>query len=53
MIENHAELLIEQAQQRQLSAVSKDLSRNIYLYRRELLAICKQGSRQWAFFHSI
>jgi hypothetical protein len=52
-IEKHAEILIDQANHRQLKYVSKDFGRNLLWYRRELLALCKQGSRQWAFFQGI
>jgi hypothetical protein len=51
--DSHISHLMEQVQQRHVQNVSRDLSRNIYKHRRELLAICKQGSRQWDFFRSI
>lgn len=35
------------------AAGGPDLARSVQRHRRELLAICRQGSRQWAFFQSI
>ncbi len=51
-IEKHSGVLIDQAHHRQLNFVSKSLARDVQKHRRELLQICKHGSRQWAFFQA-
>ncbi len=51
-IEKHCEIIIDQANHRQLNHVSKSLARDVQKHRRELLQICKHGSRQWAFFQA-
>ena len=50
----HCDGLRRQLSQRDSRALgATELARTVQNHRRELLAICRHGSRQWAFFQSI
>lgn len=52
-IEEACSDLIYQASCRNVHGVPKSLTRNVQKHRQELLKICRQGTRQWAFFQSL
>src|SRR5690606_31519382 len=52
-VEEASEDLIYQANCRNVQSVPKSLARNVQKHRLELLKICRQGTRQWAFFQSL
>lgn len=52
-IEKRTDFLSQQANNRNVDTVSKNLANDVKRCRRELLAMCRQGTRHWAFFQTL